>query len=147
MNLLIPRRGTYRYLVIREIVRQPILPGMELPFQTVLCGGTQYKLRGLVSNMEWAGERLITFSYERCGKSEEAHAILKEDLCGRRLPSGSFGENAAWWWVMVLTFNLNTAMKQLALGGSFAVKENEGDTFRSHQFARSDYRSCPATGD
>ena len=34
-----------------------------------------------------------------CGKSEEAHSVMKEDLAGRKLPSGKFGVNAAWWWV------------------------------------------------
>jgi hypothetical protein len=123
---LVKKGNDYRYLVIREPVRQPFLPGMELPFATL----GQYKLRGLVSNMEWAGERLITFSYERCGKSEEAHAALKEDLAGGKLPSGGFGENAAWWWVMVLAFNLNTAMKQLALSDSFAAKRMKAIRFR-----------------
>jgi hypothetical protein len=112
----------YRFLAIREGLRQPALPGMELPFQTFTSEGTQYKLHGLVSNMKWAGERLIAFAHERCGKSEEAHAILKEDLAGGRLPSGNFGENAAWWWISVCAFNLNTAMKKLALGGSWAPK-------------------------
>jgi hypothetical protein len=127
---LVKKGNAYRYLVIREPVRQPVLPGMELPFATLDHKGAQYKLRGLVSNMEWAGKRLVTFSYERCGKSEEAHAILKEDLAGGKLPSGSFGENAAWWWVMVLAFNLNTAMKQLALNASFAAKRMKAIRFR-----------------
>ena len=52
---------------------------------------------------------------KRCGKGEEAH-WLKEDLAGGRLPSGLFGANAAWWAITVLAFNLNSAMKQLALG-------------------------------
>jgi hypothetical protein len=29
--------------------------------------------------------------------SKERH---KEDLAGGTLPSGDFGENAAWWWIM-----------------------------------------------
>ncbi len=119
----------YRYLAIREVVRQPVLPGMELPFQTLTSEGTQYKLHGLVSNMEWAGERLIAFAYERCGKSEEAHSILKEDLFGGKLPSGNFGENAAWWWITVLAFNLNTAMKKFALGPSWAAKRMKAIRF------------------
>ncbi len=112
----------YRFLAIREVLKQPVLPDMELPFQTFISGGTQYKLHGLVSNMDWAGDRLIAFAYERCGKSEEAHSILKEDLFGGKLPSGNFGENAAWWWITVLVFNLNAAMKKLALGPSFSAK-------------------------
>ncbi|MEW6419484.1 MAG: hypothetical protein AB1480_15450 [Nitrospirota bacterium] len=39
--------------------------------------------------------------YQRCGKSEEAHAAMKNDLAGGQFPSGDFGENAAWWWIMV----------------------------------------------
>ncbi len=52
----------YRYIAIREPLRQPVLPSVELPFQTFSSEGIQYKLRGLVSNMEWQGERLINFA-------------------------------------------------------------------------------------
>ena len=119
----------YRYLAIREVLRQPALPGMELPFQTLSCEGAQYKLFALASNMDWRGDRLIAFAHERCGKSEEAHSILKEDLAGGKLPSGNFGENAAWWWMNVIAFNLHTAMKKLALGPSFAAKRMKAIRF------------------
>ena len=51
-------------------------------------------------------------------KGEEVHSVVKEDLAGGRLPSGKFGANAAWWAMVVLAFNLNSALKQLALGKS-----------------------------
>jgi hypothetical protein len=123
------KRPSYRYLAIREILGQPVLPGMDLPFPIFEQGETQYKLHGLVTNMDWAGDRLIRFAYERCGKSEEAHAILKEDLAGGKLPSGSFGENAAWWQITVLAFNLNMAMKKLALGTSWVAKRMKAIRF------------------
>jgi len=44
---------------------------------------------------------------------------MKNELAGGRLPSGKFGANAAWWWITMLAFNLNAAMKRLVLGGSF----------------------------
>jgi hypothetical protein len=47
---------------------------------------------------------------------------MKEDLAGGKLPSGKFGENAAWWAIMVLAFNLNSAMKRLVFGGSWLGK-------------------------
>jgi hypothetical protein len=119
----------YRYLAIREVLRQSVLPGMDLPFPTLDRNGTQYKLRAIVSNMDWEGGRLMRFSYERCGKSEEAHGILKDDLAGGKLPSGNFGENAAWWGIMVLAFNLNTAMKQCAFEGSWATKRMKAIRF------------------
>ena len=46
----------------------------------------------------------------------------QEDLAGGRLPSGQFGANAAWWAIAVLAFNLNSALKHLALGGEWVSK-------------------------
>jgi len=77
---------------------------------------------GLVTNMDWDGDALIRWHRERCGKSEEAHSIMKGDFAGGRLPSGDFGENAAWWWIMILALNLNSALKQLALGRAWTPR-------------------------
>jgi hypothetical protein len=109
-------------------MKQPHLPDM-LPFQTIAFDNTQYKLFALVTNMEWEGEKLIHWHHERCGKSEEAHSIMKEDLAGGKLPSGKFGENAAWWSIMVLAHNLNTAMKNLVLQGSWIAKRMKAIRF------------------
>ncbi len=101
-------------------LRQLELAGMteqrELPFPSLEMNRQSYKLFGIVTNMDWKGDRLIAWQHERCGKSEEAHKVMKEDLAGGQLPSGDFGENAAWWWMMVLALNLNVALKQLVLG-------------------------------
>jgi hypothetical protein len=72
--------------------------------------------------MDWDGEELIHWQRKRCGKSEEVHSVMKEDLAGGKLPSGDFGENAAWWWIMILALNLNQTMKQLVLGENWASK-------------------------
>ena len=48
--------------------------------------------------------------------------MLKNDLAGGRLPSGLFGANAAWWAIVALAFNLNSAMKRLVLGGQWVSK-------------------------
>lgn len=69
-------------------------------------------------NVYWAEHDL----YQRCGKSEEAHAVMKHDLAGGRLPSGCFGENAAWWGIMILAFNLHVLMKRLVLGGQWVTR-------------------------
>jgi hypothetical protein len=91
-----------------------MLPGTEwdekeLPFQTMLKDRVKYKVFGIVTNMNWDGQELIEWHYKRCGRSEQAHSMMKEDLAGGTLPSGDFGENAAWWWIMILAFNLNAA--------------------------------------
>ena len=119
----------YRYIAIRELVKQGVLPGMDetssqmdLPFATITCKGLAYRVKGIVTNRDLDGEELIKWHYERCGKSEEAHAVMKTDLAGGTLPSGKFGANAAWWQIMVLAYNLHAAMRLLALPGGLKKK-------------------------
>jgi len=114
---------SYRYLAIREPLEQQALPGMDeqmgLPFQTMNWGPVRYKLTGIVTNRELPGDELIWWYRGRCGKSEEAHSIMKSDLAGGKLPSGLFGANAAWWQIMVFAFNVHSAMKRLVWGESW----------------------------
>ena len=116
----------FRYLAIREILHQPALLELDeqisLPFPTMNFGPVKYKVFGIVTNRDIPGDELIWWYRERCGKSEEAHSIMKEDLAGGRLPSGYFGVNAAWWHIMILAWNLNSAMKRLVLGEAWVCK-------------------------
>ena len=115
---------TYRFLAIREVMEQVELPGMEaqLPFPSMSFGQRRYKVFGLVTNRDIPGDKLIWWYRARCGKGEEMHGIMKEDLAGGHLPSGRFGANAAWWGIMVLAFNLNSLMKRLVLPKGWASK-------------------------
>jgi hypothetical protein len=124
----------YRYLAKRKALeKQQELPGMdtqiELPFPTMDIEDRRYKVFGMVTNMDWEGERLIHWLHERCGKSEEAHAVMKDDLAGGKLPSDDFGENAAWWWIMILALNLNAMMKKLAMGVPWISKRMKAVRF------------------
>jgi hypothetical protein len=111
----------YRFLAIREPLKQLELPGTEakeaeLPFPTMeFARRGKYKLFGVVTNRTLPGEELIWWHRARCGKSEEAHSVMKEDLAGGQLPCAEFGANAAWWQIMLLAFNVNVAMKRLVL--------------------------------
>lgn len=118
---------TYRFLVTREALRQLELPGVEderqrnLPFPTMEMAGAdgkpvRYKLHAVVTTLEGDGEGIIWWLRERCGRSEEAHAVMKDDLAGGVLPSKRFGANAAWWTIMLLALNLNVTMKRQVLG-------------------------------
>lgn len=113
-----------RFVAIRQLLgaadesRASAADQLPLPFPTEQMDDRWYKLHGIVTNrLSMPANDLIHWHHERCGKSEEAHAVMKEDLAGGRLPSGGFGQNAAWWAIMILAFNLNSAMKRLVLGG------------------------------
>lgn len=124
----------YRYIATREVMEEQLtLSGIEddkqYPFPTMPMKESKYKVFGIVTNMDWHGNELIRWLYERCGKSEQAHSVMKHDLAGGKLPSNDFGENAAWWWIMILALNLNAAMKRLVLGQSWVAKRMKAMRF------------------
>jgi len=124
----------YRYIATREIMQEQLnLQGMGeekgYPFPTMSMDTKKYKIFGIVTNMDWDGQELIPWLYKRCGKSEEAHSVMKDDLAGGKLPSDDFGANAAWWWIMILALNLNAAMKRLVLGKSWICKRMKAIRF------------------
>lgn len=114
----------YRYLAIREPIHQKALPGMDMEelsqqtfsFPNIKLNDTNYKLYGVVTNLDWNGERIVHWLRERCGDSEHVHHEMKHSFAGGRLPSAKFGENAAWWWIMVLALNWISIMKSIVLG-------------------------------
>jgi len=96
---------------------------LSLPFPAMeLADKGWHKVFGVVTNRHLAGAELIWWYRQRCGKSEEAHGVMKDDLAAGKLPSGLFGVNAAWWAIAVLAFNLNSAMKRLVLGKEWVSK-------------------------
>ena len=132
----------FRYLVLRERLSEQLsLPDLEapsqetgkstgLPFPTMTLSGVAYKVHALVTNRrsEPASD-LIRWHYERCGKSEEAHSIMKGDFAGGQLPSSKFGANAAWWAIMILSLNFQALAKRLILGNSFKTKRMKAIRF------------------
>ena len=85
-------------------------------------GSGRCKLFGVVTNRDLPGDELIRWHRERCGKSEEVHAVMKDDLAGGKMPSGLFGANTAWWQIMILSHNLDAAMKRLVLLEGWVAK-------------------------
>ena len=114
----------YRFIVTREVLHQPSLPGVavELPFPTMDFDGVgQTEIHAMVTNRTGDAATLLQWYRQRCGKSEEAHSVMKSDLAGGQLPSKYFGANAAWWTIMQIALNLNKMFTQLALGGTWAT--------------------------
>ena len=101
----------------------------ELPFQTMTMKEGDYKIFGIVTNRTIEGNALINWHRERCGDSEKVHSIEKGDLAGGQLPSDKFGANAAWWYIMVLAFNLTNLIQNLVLPKSLSKKRMKGLRF------------------
>ena len=70
----------------------------------------------LVTNIEeWTAAKLIQWHREKAGTVEMVHDVLKNELAAGVLPCGRFGANAAWLRLAVITHNVLTALKRLAL--------------------------------
>jgi hypothetical protein len=109
----------------------PLGDEAKLPFPTqAFAGKGTCKLFGVVTNRKTAGDQVIWWLRERCGKSEEVHSVIKSDLAGGQLPSGLFGANAAWWALTILAHNLNAMMKRLVLGKDWSTKRMKALRFR-----------------
>ena len=125
----------YRYIAIREkmVVQEELNLGepvqIELPFQTIALNKNEYKLFGIVTNRTTAGNELINWHRERCGASEKVHSVEKSELAGGQFPSKYFGANAAWWQIMILSFNLNILMKKLVFPEPLQKKALKGLRF------------------
>ena len=99
-----------RYLSIRIRKRQGSL----------FADGSSVKHFAIVTNREGVGLDLIRWHRGKAGSVEHAHHVLKNELAAAALPSGKFGANAAWFRLNVLTYNLLSALKQIALPGEFS---------------------------
>lgn len=94
-----------RYLAVRIRRRQGEL----------FADGSGVKHFAIVTNREGDGLTLIRWHREKAGTVEHVHHILKNELAAAAPPSGKFGANAAWFRLNVLTYNLLSALKRLAL--------------------------------
>jgi hypothetical protein len=125
----------FRYIVVRERLGDQLrLLDVEsrpqqtdklngLPFPTMVLENVAYKVGAIVTNRRSEdAAKLIGWHYERCGKSEEAHSIMKGDFAGGQLPSSKFGANAAWWALMILSMNFQFMLKRLVLGSAYVSK-------------------------
>jgi hypothetical protein len=120
----------YRFIVIREEIRatdpaelrQRLLfedeESVDHPIQKVhptVINGKLYKVFALVTNLDWSEVEIVKWHRKRCGKSEELHRILKDELAGGHVVTSALGANAAWWQITVLAFNIITLIKRTCL--------------------------------
>lgn len=70
----------------------------------------------VLSNIwDWQPVKLIEWHREKAGTIEGVHDVLKNELATGVLPSKYFGANAAWLRLAVISYNVLTALKRLAL--------------------------------
>jgi hypothetical protein len=120
----------YRFIVIREEILKTDPPELrqmllfdeeefgEHPISKVhpiVMNGKLYKMFALVTNMEWPAEVIVEWQRKRCGKSEEVHRVLKDELAGGHVVTSALGANAAWWQITVLAFNILALIKKSCL--------------------------------
>ena len=109
-----------RYLAIRIRDRQ----------ENLFADGSKVKHFAVVTNIEeWKPNRLIEWHREKAGTIEGVHDVLKNELAAGIMPTKYFGTNAgvptdrsssvgwkaAWLRLAVLTYNLLSALRRLAL--------------------------------
>ena len=123
-SLSTSKRGyEFRYVAVRELLReQCVLPGMpekEHCFPVEQLAGVRYKIQTIVTNRDVVGDALVRWYWKRCGHSEGAHAVLKNELSGGVFPCNHFHANAIWWWLAVIAHNIHSMFKRLCCDESW----------------------------
>jgi hypothetical protein len=82
----------------------------------LFADGQETKYFAVVTNVwDWDAKRLLEWHREKAGSIEAVHDVLKNELAAGVLPCGRFGANAAWLRLAVISHNLLSALKRLAL--------------------------------
>jgi hypothetical protein len=98
--------GPLRYIAIRVRKRQGRL----------FADGSEVKYFAVASNRwDWEAVRLLDWQREKAGTIEALHDVLKNELAAGVMPCGRLGANAAWLRLAVMTHNVLSALKRLAL--------------------------------
>ena len=104
--------GALRWIAIRVRRRQGEL----------FADGNEHKYFAVMTNLwEWKAKTLLEWHREKAGTIEAIHDILKNELAAGVLPCGRFGANAAWLRMSILTHNLMTALKRMALPEEYST--------------------------
>jgi hypothetical protein len=82
----------------------------------LFASGNDTKYLAVVSNRrELSAAQLLRWHGEKAGTIEQVHDVTKNELAAGVPPCGRFGANAAWYRLCLLTYNVLSAMKWLAL--------------------------------
>jgi hypothetical protein len=88
----------------------------------LFASGADTKYLAIVSNRwELAPAALLRWHWQKAGTIELVHDITKNELGAAVPPCGRFGANAAWYRLSLLTYNVLSALKSLALPPSLST--------------------------
>jgi hypothetical protein len=107
----VPGAVPFRYIAVRVRPRQRPMFDDE---------NRAWRHFAVVTNLDWAGDRVVRWHREKQGTVEHVHSILKNDLGGGVMPSGRFGANAAWLRLNVLVHGLVGLVKAVDDSGALA---------------------------
>jgi hypothetical protein len=94
-----------RYVAVRFRARQGELFG----------NGNDLKYLAVVTNRSGDALDLLRWHWQKAGTIELVHDVTKNELAARVPPCGRFGADAAWYRLSLLTYNLLSALKSVAL--------------------------------
>jgi hypothetical protein len=100
-----------RYLALRIRAKQGEL----------FANGSTTKYLAVVTNREGKPVDLLRWHWKKAGTIELVHDVSKNELAARVPPCGRFGANAAWYRLSLLTYNVLSAMKSLALPSTLST--------------------------
>ncbi len=83
--------------------------------------GSDTKYLAVVTNRAGAVADLIRWHWQKAGTIELVHDVTKNELGAAVPPCGRFGANAAWYRLSLLTYNVLSALKSLALPPSLSA--------------------------
>ncbi len=94
-----------RYVGLRLLKAQGVL----------FADGSDRHHHAVITNLEWAGDRLLAWQREKAGTIEHVHDEVKNALGGGHMPCQHFNVNAAWFKLSLLAYNVVSAIRRLAL--------------------------------
>lgn len=78
--------------------------------------GTDRHFHAVITNQrQLDGGRLLDWHRQKAGTVEHTHDEVKNELGGGHVPSQRFGVNSAWFKMVLLTYNIVSAIKGLCL--------------------------------
>jgi hypothetical protein len=120
------RAEPLRYVAVRIKKRQGLL---------FASGYDSLHLAVVTNRRDLSEKDLLEWHWQKAGTIEQVHDVTKNELGAGTPPCGRFGANAAWYRLALLTYNVLSAMKSLALPPKYGSAKPKKLRFALFQLA------------